>query len=157
MWSSNQYVLQCSKVEVAHWSLWSSKKGYWWGKVFVWNRGFMVDLGKLILHTISQNFQYSGLKSLACPSPQPFQHPSENSALVFTHNVYVVDQNFSWFKFYFLLFQTHYHTLSYPKTKTTKKIKPRIKLNHNVYICRCLLKLYDNFMRNFQLSLLFLF
>ena len=157
MWSSNQYVLQCSKVEVAHWSLWSSKKGYWWGKVFVWNRGFMVDLGKLILHAISQNFQYSGLKSLACPSPQPFQHPSENSALVFTHNVYVVDQNFSWFKFYFLLFQTHYHTLSYPKTKTTKKIKPRIKLNHNVYICRCLLKLYDNFMGNFQLSLLFLF
>ena len=96
--SSNQYLLQCSKVEVAHWSLWSSKKGYWWGKVFVWNRGLMVDLGKLILHAVSQNFQYSGLKFFACPSPQPFHHPSANPTQVFTHNVYVVVQNFSWYK-----------------------------------------------------------
>ena len=26
----------------------------------------------------------------------------------------------NWFKFYFLLFQTHYHTLPYPKTKGNK-------------------------------------
>ena len=95
--SSNQYLLQCSKVEVAHWSLWSSKKGYWWGKVFVWNRGLVVDLGKLTLHAISQNFQYWGLIHPQC---------------------ICCGQNFSWFKFYFLLFQTHnFHTSSYPKTK----------------------------------------
>ena len=110
VWSSNQYLLQCSKVKVAHWSLWSSKKGYWWGKVLVWNRGLVVDLGKLVLHAISQNFQYSGLKILACPSPQPFQHPFKNSTLLFTHNVYVVVQNFSWFKY---LFSFVWNSLSY--------------------------------------------
>ena len=47
-------------------------------------------------------------------------------------NDYVVLQFYPWFKFSFLLFQTHYHTLPYPKTKE-KKIKPRIKLNHNNY------------------------
>ena len=31
--------------------------------------------------------------------------------------VYVVVQFYPWFKFYFPLFQTHYHTLPYPKTK----------------------------------------
>ena len=34
--------------------------------------------------------------------------------------VYVVVQFYLWFKFYFLLFQTHYHTLPYPKTKENK-------------------------------------
>ena len=34
--------------------------------------------------------------------------------------VYVVVQFYPWFKFYFLLFQTHYHTLPYPKTKGNK-------------------------------------
>ena len=42
----------------------------------------------------------------------------------------VVVQFYPWFKFYFLLFQTHYHTLPYPKTKeneisTKDKIEPQ--------------------------------
>ena len=35
-------------------------------------------------------------------------------------HVYVVVQFFPWFKFYFPLFKTHYHTLPYPKTKENK-------------------------------------
>ena len=35
-------------------------------------------------------------------------------------NVYVVVQFYPWFKFYFSLFLTHYHTLPYPKTKGNK-------------------------------------
>ena len=34
--------------------------------------------------------------------------------------IYVVVQFYPWFKFYFPLFQTHYHTLPYPKTKGNK-------------------------------------
>ena len=34
--------------------------------------------------------------------------------------VYVVVQFYPWFKFYFPLFQSHYHTLPYPKTKDNK-------------------------------------
>ena len=33
---------------------------------------------------------------------------------------YVVVQFYPWFKFSFLLFQTHYHILPYPKTKEKK-------------------------------------
>ena len=40
---------------------------------------------------------------------------------------------YPWFKFYFPLFLTHYHTLPYPKTRENK-FKLRIKLNHNVYV-----------------------
>ena len=47
--------------------------------------------------------------------------------------IYVVVQFYPWFNFYFLLFQTHYQTLPYPPKKKLK-IKPRIKLNHNIYI-----------------------
>ena len=48
--------------------------------------------------------------------------------------VYVVVQNFSWFKFYFLLFQTHYHTLSSPKTKENKILtKDKFEQQH-IYI-----------------------
>ena len=43
----------------------------------------------------------------------------------------VVVQFYPWIKFYFLLFQTHYHVLTYPKTLKKIKFKPRIKLNHN--------------------------
>ena len=46
------------------------------------------------------------------------------------YNIYVVVQFYPWFKFYSPLFQTHHHTLPYPKTKEIK-FKPRIKLNHN--------------------------
>ena len=34
--------------------------------------------------------------------------------------IYVVVQFYPRFRFYFLLFQTHYHTLQYPKTKENK-------------------------------------
>ena len=34
--------------------------------------------------------------------------------------IYVVVQIFPWFKFYFPLFKTHYHTLPCPKTKENK-------------------------------------
>ena len=37
-----------------------------------------------------------------------------------TNQIYVVVQFYPWFKFYFLLFQTHYHTLTYLKTKENK-------------------------------------
>ena len=42
-----------------------------------------------------------------------FQHPFEIA-------VYVAVQFYPWFKFYFPLFQTTYHTLPYPKTKENK-------------------------------------
>ena len=35
-------------------------------------------------------------------------------------NASVVIQFYPWFKFYFLLLQTHYHILPYPKTKEKK-------------------------------------
>ena len=47
--------------------------------------------------------------------------------------IYVVVQFYPWFKFYFLLFQTHYHTLLLPKTKKKRKFKARIKLNHDLF------------------------
>ena len=37
-----------------------------------------------------------------------------------TDDEYGVDQFYPWFKFYFPLFQTHYHTLQCPKTKEYK-------------------------------------
>ena len=53
-------------------------------------------------------------------------NPIKNSSirLNYTAIVYVVVQFYPCFKFYFLLFQTHYHTLPYPKTLTKE---PRIK------------------------------
>ena len=46
--------------------------------------------------------------------------------------VYVVVQFYPCFKFYFPLFQGHYHTLPYPKTTKIKKIqtKDKIELQH---------------------------
>ena len=35
-----------------------------------------------------------------------------------------------WFKFNFPLFQTHYHTLQYSKTKEKKLIKDKIEPQH---------------------------
>ena len=51
--------------------------------------------------------------------------------------VYVVVQFYPWFKFCFPLFQTHYLTLPYPNTKGIK-FKPRMQLNHNIYVWWCL-------------------
>ena len=39
----------------------------------------------------------------------------------------------SWCRCYFLLFQTRYHTLPYPKTMGNKS-KPRMKLNYNMHM-----------------------
>ena len=36
--------------------------------------------------------------------------------------MFAVVQFYPWFNFYFLLFQTHYHKLSYPKSKENKKL-----------------------------------
>ena len=54
---------------------------------------------------------------------------------------YIVVQFYPWFKFLFPLFQIHYHTLQYPKTKKKQKknFEPRIKLNHNRYFSEKLL------------------
>ena len=37
---------------------------------------------------------------------------------------YITVQFYPWFKFYFLLFQTHYHTLPYP---TTYKLERQLR------------------------------
>ena len=42
--------------------------------------------------------------------------------------IFVVVQFYSWFKFYFLLFQTCYHTLTYRKTKPGIKKTKHIRL-----------------------------
>ena len=40
-------------------------------------------------------------------------------------------QFYPWFKFYFSSFETHYHTLPYPKTKGNKiETKDRIEAQH---------------------------
>ena len=51
--------------------------------------------------------------------------------------IYVVLQFCPWCKFYFPLFKTHYHTLSYitiPPKQRKIKFAPRTKLHHNIYI-----------------------
>ena len=40
--------------------------------------------------------------------------------MVMVGEIYVVVQFYPWFKFYFSLFQSDYHTLPYPKTKDNK-------------------------------------
>ena len=52
---------------------------------------------------------------------------------------YVVVQFYPWFKFSLPLFQTHYHTLSYSKTKENKiqtkdKIKPQQLQQQQLYV-----------------------
>ena len=52
-------------------------------------------------------------------------------------NVYVVVQFYPWFKFSFLLFQTHYHVIIihyHTQKQKKRKFEPRIKSNHNIYI-----------------------
>ena len=49
--------------------------------------------------------------------------------------VSVVVQFYPWFKFYFLLFQTHYHVIIihyHTQKQKKRKFKPMIKLNHNI-------------------------
>ena len=54
--------------------------------------------------------------------------------ILHNYDIYAVAQFYPWFQLYFLLFQTHYHILPYPTMKE-KKLKPWIKLNHNIYSC----------------------
>ena len=50
-------------------------------------------------------------------------------------NMYVVVQFYPWLKFYFPLFQTHYHTLRYPTTKENKIwTKDKIEPQHTQWI-----------------------
>ena len=43
----------------------------------------------------------------------------------------IVSEFYCWLKFSFLLFQTHYHTLPYPKTKESNiKTKDKIEPQH---------------------------
>ena len=45
-------------------------------------------------------------------------------------------QFYPWFKFSFLLFQTHYHVIIihyHTQKQNKRKFEPRIKLNHNIY------------------------
>ena len=53
----------------------------------------------------------------------------------------VVVQFYPWFKFYFLLLQTRYHTLPYTITKENK-IQTKDKLNHNKYTYTCIINHY---------------
>ena len=49
--------------------------------------------------------------------------------------VYVVVQFYPWFKFSFLLFQTHHHVIIihyHTQKQKESKFEPRIKLNHNI-------------------------
>ena len=46
-------------------------------------------------------------------------YPASLYVLTYTH-VYIDLQFYPWFDFFFLLFQTNYHTLPYPKTKEKK-------------------------------------
>ena len=49
----------------------------------------------------------------------------------------VVVQFYPWFKFSFLLFQTHYHVIIihfHTQKQKKRKFEPRIKLNHNIDI-----------------------
>ena len=65
---------------------------------------------------------------------------SENSKLDKCINdlvqfVVVVAQFYPWFKFSFLLLQTHYHVIIihyHTRKQKKRKFEPRIKLNHNI-------------------------
>ena len=59
-------------------------------------------------------------------------------------HIYVVVQFYPWFKFSFLLFQTHYHVIIihyHTQKQKKRKFEPKIKLNHNIYTYRS--KLYS--------------
>ena len=55
---------------------------------------------------------------------------------------FVVVQFYPWIKFYFLLFQTRYHTLPYTVSNKENKIQTKDKLNHNKYTDTCIINHY---------------
>ena len=59
--------------------------------------------------------------------------------ILFQSNVSVGVQFYPWFKFYFVLFQTHYHIIIihfHTQKQKKTKFQPRIKLKHNISIIR---------------------
>ena len=67
-------------------------------------------------------------------------------------SVYVVVQFYPWFKFSFLLFQTHYHVIIihyHTQKQKKRKFEPRIKLNHNIYTVSEILPLIGFTVKNF--------
>ena len=84
------------------------------------------------LFQISLNLQDDSTKAAIINQIEKKKHSIHDPCFLRWFNYF-----YPWFKFYFLLFQTHYHvinhTLQYP---TQKKIKfePRIKLNHSIYV-----------------------
>ena len=77
---------------------------------------------------------YSG-DTLKTKGSVPWRCPLDRGVPMerFRCNVYVLVQFYPWFKFSFLLSQTHYHTLPYTQKQKKRKFEPRIKLNHNIY------------------------
>ena len=64
-------------------------------------------------------------------------------------------QFYPWRKFHFLLFQAHYVFIIHYHTQKQKKtkFKPRIKLNHNIYIHSVILQLvFRVFIKCWQLA-----
>ena len=54
---------------------------------------------------------------------------------VWLFNIAVVVQFYPWFKFSFLLFQTHYHVIIihyHTQKQKKRKFEPRIELNHKI-------------------------
>ena len=47
-----------------------------------------------------------------------------------TYSMYAVDQFYPWFKFYFPLFETHCHTLPYPKKASSPFISVNFQQNN---------------------------
>ena len=71
--------------------------------------------------------------------------------------VNIVVQFYHWFEFYFLLFQTHYHTLPYPKAKEKKistedKIEPQHMIYYASQRCEELLATIWNFMHSMYVT-----
>ena len=67
----------------------------------------------------------------------------------------VMVQFYPWRKFHFLLFQAHYVFIIHYHTQKQKKtkFKPRIKLNHNIYIHSVILQLvFRLFIKCWQLA-----
>ena len=105
---------------------------------FIFNAPTMYFTGKLRLYGVPfSSFQPTGIskskdsrvEETACSCPY-FLCCSRG-------DVCVVVQFYPWFKFSFLLFQTHYHVIIihyHTQKQKERKFEPRIKLNHNICI-----------------------
>ena len=81
--------------------------------------GRKVELGDGVFFTQSCCFVvWSSARKRKKKRPQVVL--SEIVAIATLKDAYVVVQFYPWFNFHFLLFQTHYHTIPYPKPKANK-------------------------------------